>query len=45
MRVPPASMFGPQRFAFGHWRHYARPLAEPFALLSQVAQSLGYPAE
>lgn len=45
IRVPPASMFGPQRFAFGHWRHYARPLAEPFALLSEVAQSLGYPAE
>lgn len=45
IRVPPASMFGPERFAFGHWRHYARPLAEPFALLSEVAQSLGYPAE
>jgi hypothetical protein len=34
---------GPQRFAFGHWRHYAKPLAEPFALLTQVAQTLGYP--
>jgi Flp pilus assembly protein TadD len=45
IRVPPATMFGPQRFAFGHWRHYARPLAEPFALLSEVAQALGYPAE
>ena len=45
IRVPPASMFGPQRFAFGHWRHYARPLAEPFALLQDVAVALGYPAE
>jgi Flp pilus assembly protein TadD len=45
IRVPPASMFGPQRFAFGHWRHYVRPLAEPFALLQDVAVALGYPAE
>lgn len=43
IRVPPAEALGPQRFEFGHWRHYAKPLAEPFALLSQVAQSLGYP--
>lgn len=41
--VPPPAVLGQQRFAFGHWRQYAKPLAEPFALLSQVAQSLGYP--
>lgn len=43
IRVPPDVALGTQRFAFGHWRHYAKPLAEPFALLSQVAQTLGYP--
>jgi Flp pilus assembly protein TadD len=43
IRVPPDVALGPQRFAFGHWRHYAKPLAEPFALLTQVAQTLGYP--
>ncbi len=43
IRVPPVAALGPQRFAFGHWRKYAKPLAEPFALLSQVAQALGYP--
>lgn len=43
--VPPAAALGPQRFAYGHWRHYARALAEPFALLQDVAQALGYPAE
>lgn len=41
--VPPASVLGAQRFAFGHWREYAKPLAEPFAMLSEVAQTLGYP--
>jgi len=45
IRVPPVAMLGPERFAYGHWRHYARPLAEPFALLQDVAQALGYPAE
>ena len=43
IQVPPASALGGQRFAFGHWREYAKPLAEPFALLSDVAQALGYP--
>lgn len=43
IQVPPDAALGPQRFAFGHWRHYAKPLAEPFALLSQAAQALGYP--
>lgn len=41
--VPPAAVLGAQRFAFGHWREYAKPLAEPFAILSDVAQALGYP--
>jgi hypothetical protein len=45
IRVPPAALFGPQRIAYGHWRHYARALAEPFALLQDVAVALGYPAE
>lgn len=43
--VPPVAALGPQRFAYGHWRHYAKVLAEPFALLSEVAQTLGYPAD
>jgi hypothetical protein len=41
--VPPAAALGVQRFPFGHWRQYAKPLAEPFALLSELAQALGYP--
>jgi len=41
--VPPAGMFGAPRFAAGHWRRYAEPLAEPFALLTPVARRLGYP--
>jgi len=41
--VPPTAALGVQRFPFGHWRQYAKPLAEPFALLSEVAQALGYP--
>ena len=45
IRIPPASALGTQRFPFGHWRQYSRALAEPFALLSDVAQTLGYPAE
>lgn len=43
IQVPPATALGFQRFPFGHWREYAKPLAEPFALLSEVAQTLGYP--
>ena len=43
IQVPPAAALGPQRFEFGHWRQYAKPLAEPFAVLSEVAQALGYP--
>lgn len=45
IRVPPASALGTQRFPFGHWRQYSKALAEPFALLSNVAQTLGYPAD
>ncbi|MBF6023142.1 tetratricopeptide repeat protein [Lysobacter niastensis] len=40
----PQQALGPQRFEPGHWRKYAGPLAEAFALLSPVAQRMGYPA-
>ena len=43
--VPPAEVIGNRRFEAGHWRAYAKAYAEPFALLSDVAQSLGYPAD
>jgi tetratricopeptide (TPR) repeat protein len=43
IQIPPVAILGTQRFGFGHWREYAKPLAEPFALLSEVAQALGYP--
>lgn len=33
----------PPRFAPGHWRDYAEPLAEAFATLAPVARRLGYP--
>jgi len=39
--VPKASI--PPRFAAGHWRAYAEPLAEAFAVLTPVARRLGYP--
>jgi Flp pilus assembly protein TadD len=45
IRVPPRGTLGAQRFAPGHWRHYAKPLADAFAHLSDVAKQLGYPAE
>lgn len=41
--APPVAL-GPQHFEAGHWRTYAGPLAEAFALLAPVAQRLGYPA-
>ncbi|MFD0739801.1 tetratricopeptide repeat protein [Lysobacter koreensis] len=43
-RIPalPEGAFGPQRFAPGHWRAFAQPLAAAFALLTPVAQRLGY---
>ncbi|MFC0676466.1 tetratricopeptide repeat protein [Lysobacter korlensis] len=43
IRAVAARAFGPPRFAPGHWREFADALAEPFALLSPVAQRLGYP--
>lgn len=47
IRVPPlsAGALGGARFPAGHWRRFAGPLAEPFALLAPVAQRLGYPAD
>jgi tetratricopeptide (TPR) repeat protein len=45
IRVPPQGAFGPERFGYGHWRHYAKPLGDAFAHLSEVAQQLGYPAQ
>ncbi|GAB3387294.1 tetratricopeptide repeat protein [Lysobacter fragariae] len=39
----PANAFGTQRFGAGHWRTFAQPLAEAFALLTPVAVRLGYP--
>ncbi|MCF7222897.1 tetratricopeptide repeat protein [Marilutibacter chinensis] len=35
---------GPDRYASGHWRHYAEALAPAFAILAPVAERLGYPA-
>jgi tetratricopeptide (TPR) repeat protein len=40
---PPVEALGPQRFAPGHWRAFAEPLAEAFAVLTPVAKRLGYP--
>ena len=39
--VPPQT--GTARFKPGHWRLYAEPLAEAFAVLNPVAVRLGYP--
>ncbi|HEY0502744.1 MAG TPA: tetratricopeptide repeat protein [Lysobacter sp.] len=38
-----AQALGPQRFAPGHWRAFAEPLADAFALLTPVARRFGYP--
>jgi len=40
---PPPGVLGQPRFPAGHWREYAGALAEPFALLANVARRLGYP--
>ena len=40
---PPIEALGPQRFAPGHWRAFAEPVAEAFAVLTPVAKRLGYP--
>lgn len=42
---PPPGAFGPRHFAPGHWRAYAEPLAEAFAMLTPVARRLGYPED
>ncbi|RDZ26689.1 tetratricopeptide repeat protein [Lysobacter silvisoli] len=39
----PDEAIGPQRFEPGHWRAFAEPLAEAYALLTPVAKRLGYP--
>jgi Flp pilus assembly protein TadD len=41
LSTPPA--LGPGRYVAGHWRNYREVLAEPFAVLTPVAQRLGYP--
>lgn len=41
--APPPGLFGTDRFPAGHWRIYAAPLAEAFAVLQPVARRLGYP--
>lgn len=41
--VPAPASVGPRHFPAGHWRHYAKALEGPFALLAPVAQRLGYP--
>ncbi|MFC5570880.1 tetratricopeptide repeat protein [Lysobacter yangpyeongensis] len=41
--LPPLPALGIRHFAPGHWRDYAGPLAEAFALLTPVAVRLGYP--
>ncbi|HSM10892.1 MAG TPA: adenylate cyclase, partial [Lysobacter sp.] len=38
-----ARALGPQHLAPGHWRGFAEPLAEAFALLTPVSVRLGYP--
>lgn len=45
IRAPLASVLGGDRVPAGHWRLYASALAEPFALLQDVAVALGYPAD
>ena len=39
----PHAALGAAHFAPGHWRAYADALADAFALLTPVAQRLGYP--
>jgi tetratricopeptide (TPR) repeat protein len=42
---PPGGAFGIRHFQPGHWRTFAQPLADAFALLAPVAQRLGYPVD
>ncbi len=41
--VPPSHVLGAAHFPPGHWRAYAQPLGDSFALLTSVARRLGYP--
>lgn len=43
INATPPGMFGPQHFPRDHWRAFAEPLAEAFAVLTPVAVRLGYP--
>lgn len=43
LTAAPAEAFQPKHFPAGHWRAYAGPLADAFALLTPVAVRLGYP--
>ena len=38
-------MLGPAHFPTGHWRKFQGALGDAFALLTPVAQRLGYPAD
>jgi tetratricopeptide (TPR) repeat protein len=40
--VQPSNQRSQKRFPAGHWRAYADVLAEPFAVLTPIAQRLGY---
>lgn len=43
--IAPQQLLGPPHFAAGHWRRFRDALAEEFAVLTPVAQRLGYPAD
>ncbi|KGM54016.1 hypothetical protein N799_07310 [Lysobacter arseniciresistens ZS79] len=45
LRGVPVSRFGGSRFAAGHWRAFAEPLKDAFAVLEPVARRLGYAAD
>ena len=43
MQLPAPASVGPVHFPAGHWRHYREALSEAFALLTPIAQRMGYP--
>ncbi|GAA5066941.1 tetratricopeptide repeat protein [Lysobacter panacisoli] len=45
MPIPPQEALGPAHFEAGRWREYRDALGDAFALLTPVAERLGYPAE
>jgi tetratricopeptide (TPR) repeat protein len=45
LAAPSNDILGPPHFEAGHWRAYAGPLAEAFAMLTPVARRLGYPED